>query len=95
MADISRRELFKQAAAVAAAAPLAGLKLEAGAQPQTAPSDAAPVERFFPAGFTRTQVQTSGASINVVKGGDGPPLLLLHGSTIQTSWLIYAGARRC
>ena len=30
-------------------------------------------------GFTRTQVQTTGTSINLVHGGSGSPLLLLHG----------------
>jgi haloacetate dehalogenase len=33
---------------------------------------------FFP-GFERRQVQTSGATINLVTGGSGPPLLLVHG----------------
>jgi haloacetate dehalogenase len=33
---------------------------------------------FFP-GFERRQVKTSGATINLVTGGSGPPLLLLHG----------------
>ncbi len=31
-------------------------------------------------GFERVRVETEGASINVVRGGEGPPLLLLHGS---------------
>ena len=30
-------------------------------------------------GFEQLQVDTSGATINLVKGGSGPPLLLLHG----------------
>ena len=30
-------------------------------------------------GFTKTQIETSSATINLVKGGEGPPLLLLHG----------------
>lgn len=30
-------------------------------------------------GFTRTRIQTSGAEINLVHGGSGPPVLLLHG----------------
>lgn len=30
-------------------------------------------------GFTRARVKTTGAAINLVKGGEGPPLLLLHG----------------
>src|SRR3954471_426204 len=30
-------------------------------------------------GFEKLSVQTSGASINAVRAGKGPPLLLLHG----------------
>ena len=33
---------------------------------------------FFP-GFEPRRIQTSGAGINLVTGGSGPPLLLLHG----------------
>jgi len=33
---------------------------------------------LFP-GFVRTRVRTSGALINLVIGGEGPPVLLLHG----------------
>jgi haloacetate dehalogenase len=33
---------------------------------------------FFP-GFEQRRIETSGASINLVVGGSGPPLLLLHG----------------
>ena len=33
---------------------------------------------LFP-GFTRKKIRTSGASINLVMGGEGPPVLLLHG----------------
>ena len=32
----------------------------------------------FP-GFTRRRIETAGASINLVSGGNGPPLLLIHG----------------
>ena len=31
------------------------------------------------AGFTQKKIRTSGASINLVMGGEGPPVLLLHG----------------
>ncbi len=34
--------------------------------------------RLFP-GFERRRVRTSGATINLVIGGEGPPVLLLHG----------------
>src|SRR5437868_10110960 len=42
--------------------------------------------RFFP-GFKTFKVQTSGATINGVIGGQGPPLLLLHGAPLShISW---------
>ena len=33
---------------------------------------------FFP-GFEQRHIETSGATINLMTGGSGPPLLLLHG----------------
>ena len=33
---------------------------------------------FYP-GFEHRRIATSGAEINLVTGGSGPPLLLLHG----------------
>ncbi|MCC6209993.1 MAG: alpha/beta fold hydrolase, partial [Burkholderiales bacterium] len=33
---------------------------------------------LFP-GFRRGRIRTSGARINLVHGGEGPPVLLLHG----------------
>jgi len=33
---------------------------------------------FFP-GFVTQKIQTSGATINTLRGGSGPPLLLIHG----------------
>jgi haloacetate dehalogenase len=33
---------------------------------------------FFP-GFAQREIKTSGATINLMTGGNGPPLLLLHG----------------
>lgn len=36
------------------------------------------MNRLFP-GFKRRRIRTSGAAINLVHGGVGPPLLLLHG----------------
>jgi haloacetate dehalogenase len=42
--------------------------------------------RFFP-GFTAGRVKTSGAEIYVLKGGSGPPVLLLHGAPqTHISW---------
>ena len=42
-------------------------------------------------GFTRTEIQTSGARIVVAHGGKGPPLLLLHGNPFtHLSWHKFA-----
>ena len=42
-------------------------------------------------GFTRTEVQTSGARIVTVHAGSGPPLLLLHGNPfMHLSWHKFA-----
>src|SRR6202008_3378469 len=39
-------------------------------------------------GFTRREIQTSGARIVTVTGGKGPPLLLMHGNPFNhLSWL--------
>ena len=81
---IDRRELLRRVAAVAAAT--STLRLETlGAQ-----QGASAADRFMP-GFVRSTVQTSGTTINVVKGGDGPPLLLLHGAPqSHVSWRLIA-----
>ena len=44
-----------------------------------APAATANTLRFFP-GFTSKRVTTSGAEINLVHAGSGPPLLLMHGA---------------
>jgi haloacetate dehalogenase len=45
---------------------------------------------FFP-DFTTAKVDTSGATIHLVKGGEGPPLLLLHGAPYShVSWRLIA-----
>ena len=36
-------------------------------------------QQTFFAGFQSLKIQTSGATINVLRGGSGPPLLLIHG----------------
>ena len=65
----SRRELIQAAGAIVAGAAVVGsCKADEGNQ-----------VRLFP-GFKASKVQTSGATIHVVSGGQGPPLLLLHGA---------------
>jgi haloacetate dehalogenase len=52
----------------------------AHAQTTASGSDPAPFMKFFPAGFRNERIKTSGAEINTVIGGSGPPLLLFHGA---------------
>jgi len=84
MTSMNRREALKQAAALAAAA----LARPTGAGAQGAPSGG--TLRFFP-GFTSARVKTSGAEINLVHAGSGPPVLLLHGAPqTHISWRLVA-----
>jgi haloacetate dehalogenase len=57
--------------------------IASGTAAQGAPAMAQPLGttspvNFFP-GFRHETIQTSGTTINVFVGGDGPPVLLLHG----------------
>ncbi len=70
----TRRRLLQNAGAVT----LFSTKL--GAQSSAAASDQAPGMRFFPSGFRNEKIKTSGAEINAVIGGSGPPVLLFHGA---------------
>jgi haloacetate dehalogenase len=84
--DFDRRELLKKAAALAAVTAGAAR----GDAARAAESDVDTLH-FFPAGFKHEKVQTSGATINVVRGGEGPPLLLIHGAPqSHVSWHIVA-----
>lgn len=67
------RRFFLRASMGAMAAGFASQALPALAQ---TPTDRA--SNFFP-GFQRHTIQTSGTTINVLVGGNGPPILLLHG----------------
>src|SRR5579864_2577372 len=69
--SLDRRQLFRHATALLGAT-AAGVDTISA---QEASADA----RLFP-GFQVSTVQTSGASIHVVSGGQGPPLLLMHGA---------------
>src|SRR6188472_709117 len=66
---IDRRDAIRQGALLAAGALMAG-----GVDAQEAGG-----ARFFP-GFKPFKVKTTGAEINGVIGGSGPPVLLLHGA---------------
>ena len=90
---MNRRDLLKQTGgaivATAAASAVAGLDSVLAAEPQ-GPAAAAGTSPFFP-GFAVSRVKTSGAEIHVVKGGQGSPLLLLHGAPqTHITWRLVA-----
>src|SRR5215510_7604981 len=83
---MNRRELLRNATAMMTAAAVQGLG-EVQAAPQGGASD---TSGFFP-GFKESKVKTSGATIHVVTGGQGPPVLLLHGAPqSHISWRLVA-----
>jgi haloacetate dehalogenase len=90
MAYINRRDLLRQVAAASAAYGVAGLSGRAHAQGAAAAPTPTDTTRFFP-GFKPFKVQTSGAVINGVVGGQGPPVLLLHGAPqTHITWRLVA-----
>src|SRR5262252_4703852 len=83
---MNRRSFVQQSAAALVAAGAAAGRIATAQPPQQ--SDTL---RFFPPGFKNEKVQTSGATINVVTGGTGPGLLLLHGAPLShISWRLVA-----
>lgn len=98
MSQMNRRELFAHMGTAFIATSLAGTQAGAQITETVGPS------RFLP-GFTVSRVQTTGTivegatgaiqtvgtSINVTAGGEGPPLLLLHGAPMtHISWRLMA-----
>ncbi len=89
MDSMNRREMLQVAAALAAAhrsAEAARAFAEASASARLRRTSrragcagTGTTLRFFP-GFKSARVKTSGAEINLVHAGSGPPLLLMHGA---------------
>jgi haloacetate dehalogenase len=91
---MDRRTWLRDAATVASIpllSALSGREAAAGlAQTGEAPPQSEGTTRFFP-GFKAFRVAATGATINGVIGGSGPPLLLLHGAPqTHVSWRLVA-----
>jgi haloacetate dehalogenase len=83
----TRRRLLQHTALAAGAGALLTRKTQA--QP---PAGEEPAwKRFFPAGFRNERIKTSGAEINAVIGGSGPPVLMFHGAPQSSiTWRLIA-----
>ena len=68
----TRRCILQQAVLASGAAALMAKKASAEGGPMW--------PRLFPAGFRNERIKTSGAEVNTVIGGSGPPVLLFHGA---------------
>lgn len=94
MDSIARRDLLTLAAsaALAASGPARAFgrdRTQAAGAPSAPPASGSTL-RFFP-GFKAARVATSGAEINLVYAGSGPPVLLLHGAPqTHISWRLVA-----
>jgi haloacetate dehalogenase len=88
---MTRRGILQQAAVASGAAVLAGNanaqgpggrgRGPVGPPPETVSlPDTQAWKRLYPEGFRNERIKTSGAEINAVIGGSGPPLLLFHGA---------------
>jgi haloacetate dehalogenase len=79
MPDNARRDLLKKAAALSIGAiASAGAVLPREVRALSQADQKLPATEFFPE-FKQLTTKTSGATINFVTAGSGPPLLLLHG----------------
>lgn len=85
---LTRRDVLRQMSAMVAAGALPSASAAEGTGTQ--PSGASPAAKFFP-GFKPMTLQVTGATINAVTAGQGPPVLLLHGAPqSMISWRLVA-----
>ena len=83
MTDMNRRDWMMQVTALGVASSLS-------ARPASAQAPTMDTTKWFP-GFKPFRVKTTGAEINGVVGGSGPPILLLHGAPqSHVSWRLVA-----
>ena len=83
---MTRRDVLQNAAWAAGAAALVNRQAQADTNDEPA------WKKFFGNGFRNERIKTSGAEINAVIGGSGPPVLMLHGAPQSLiTWRLIAG----
>ena len=86
----TRRQLMQQAVFAAGAAAVVTNKLSAQTVSAQSIEEGA-WKKIFPPGFRNERIKTTGAEINTVIGGSGPPVLLFHGAPQSlVTWYIIA-----
>src|SRR3984957_14964652 len=79
--NTTRRRLLQQAALISGGAALLQAQTTSTTSSTATSSTKEPAwKHLFPAGFRNERIKTSGAEINAVIGGSGPPLLMFHGA---------------
>lgn len=90
--DETRRSLLQKSAVAAGAAAFLHQKAKADDAAWSPSSGTpSPCMKFFPSDFRNERIKTSGAEINAVIGGSGPPVLMFHGAPDSViSWRVIA-----
>ncbi len=76
----TRRRLLQQTVLASGAAAFLAKKAAAQTSSTEATAQEPAWKRLFPASFRNERIKTSGAEINAVIGGSGPPVLMFHGA---------------
>jgi haloacetate dehalogenase len=79
--NTTRRRLLQQAALASGGVALLQAQTTSTTSSTATSSTKEPAwKHLFPVGFRNERIKTSGAEINAVIGGSGPPLLMFHGA---------------
>ena len=85
-----RREVLRAGLAVSVGAMLGSSRSASAADAAAAAEEANPLDASLLPGFKVHKVKTSGATLHTVVGGNGPPLLLIHGAPqTHLSWSVW------
>jgi len=78
--DETRRRILQQAVLASGAAALMKAQTSTVTSTSVTTAEDPAWKHLFPASFRNERIKTSGAEINAVIGGSGPPVLMFHGA---------------